>query len=693
MNISTVIKSSKSMMDALPDAVMIIDPDYRIRYVNRKTLDILGYSAEDIVGKMTSAELCGASQCILNESLDKKKPSSGNAFIKTRSGNVVPIRVQGNVLFDSRKRVLGALEYLSVVRHIGDHLLANMADAAFQVDNDLVIQSINLAALRALGYSEEEVVGKMTCAQLCRTPVCNTANCTIKNAMKDKTTVVVTTVARNKVDNIIPVRASCGYLSDEAGNVTGGFEIVSAINQVDEGFLANMADAAFRTDLDLVVQNINDAALNALGYKKDEVIGKMTCAELCKTPVCGTADCTIKACIRTNGTVVAETIATTRSGTKIPVRASCGVLLNALGKPSGGFEVISDNSAIFDMVNIVESVSNGDLTKSVDEKYLARTDSIGKMTNAIMAMITDLRRIVGDILNASDQVSSGSEQMSSTAQQLSQGAAEQAASAEEVSASVEEMSATVKQNTDNSMATESIATKSSGDAELGGKSVMESVSAMKEIATKISIIDEIARQTNLLALNAAIEAARAGEAGKGFAVVAGEVRKLAERSQKASGEIGDLSRSTVEGATKAGEIIQKLVPDIKRTADLVQEISSASREQSTGVDQIAKAVTQLDTVIQQNASASEEMASMAEELSSQAEQLAQTMSFFKVQGSREADAAQPSARVGATGITVKKPAVAIHNVNVAHAKQGSSSTAITPRKELVGVSDADFEEF
>ncbi len=335
----------------------------------------------------------------------------------------------------------------------------------------------------------------------------------------------------------------------------------------------------------------------------------------------------------------------------------------------------------------------GDLRNDIPAVYLKRSDEIGDLAKALDNLSKDLRRIVGDILSASDQVSSGSEQMSSTAQQLSQGAAEQAASAEEVSASVEEMSATVKQNTDNSMATESIATKSSGDADQGGRSVMESVVAMKEIATKISIIDEIARQTNLLALNAAIEAARAGE-----------VRKLAERSQQASGEIGDLSRSTVEGATKAGEIIQKLVPDIKKTSDLVQEISSASREQSTGVDQIAKAVSQLDTVIQQNASASEEMASMAEELSGQAEQLAQTMSFFKVKGSytegitpaieRHVDVA----RVHKAKIQLERDypipiASTRTNGNKRNLRGGSSSTAITPRKEPVAAGDADFEEF
>ena len=230
----------------------------------------------------------------------------------------------------------------------------------------------------------------------------------------------------------------------------------------------------------------------------------------------------------------------------------------------------------------------------------------------------------------------------------------------------------------------------------------------RSIAAKIAIIDEIAGQTNLLALNAAIEAARAGEAGKGFAVVASEVRKLAERSQKASGEIGELSRSTVKGATQAGDIIQKLVPDIRRTADLVQEISSASREQSTGVDQIAKAVTQLDTVIQQNASASEEMASMAEELSSQAEQLAATMSFFKVQNLQAGGKASGSAGTIASGrsshagavVPARKTETGAGKGKVAitvKEKPGSTrktqgTSAVVARKPAT-VSDDDFEEF
>jgi methyl-accepting chemotaxis protein len=291
------------------------------------------------------------------------------------------------------------------------------------------------------------------------------------------------------------------------------------------------------------------------------------------------------------------------------------IIANAITKP------------ILKGVAFSQSLAAGDLEAGVE---VDQKDEIGTLAESLRNMVEKLKEVIVSVQTSAGNVLGGSQEMSSTSQEMSQGATEQAAAAEEVSSSMEEMSSNIRQNADNSLTTEKIARQAAGDAEEGGRAVGETVAAMREIAAKISIIEEIARQTNLLALNAAIEAARAGEHGKGFAVVASEVRKLAERSQKAAGEIGELSSRSVSVAENAGELLKKIVPDIQKTAELIQEISAASGEQNSGAEQINKAIIQLDQVIQQNASASEEMASMAEELSGQAEMLKEAVSFFKI---------------------------------------------------------------
>jgi len=307
-------------------------------------------------------------------------------------------------------------------------------------------------------------------------------------------------------------------------------------------------------------------------------------------------------------------------------------------------------------VETAGKVAAGDLTVKVE---VDSQDETGQLLSAMKEMAEKLTRTISDVRGSADALSSASEEVSATAQSMSQGASEQAASVEESSASMEEMTASITQNTENAKVTDGMAGKAAKEAVEGGEAVTETVKAMKQIAEKIGIIDDIAYQTNLLALNAAIEAARAGEHGKGFAVVAAEVRKLAERSQVAAQEIGELAGGSVEMAEKAGKLLDEIVPSIKKTSELVQEIAAASEEQSTGVGQINTAMSQLNQLTQQNASASEELAATAEEMSGQAEQLQQLMSFFKLEGTGGGMAVAKVAKKKVRAAAAKAPAASV----------------------------------
>ncbi|SFD16589.1 methyl-accepting chemotaxis protein [Thiohalospira halophila DSM 15071] len=337
------------------------------------------------------------------------------------------------------------------------------------------------------------------------------------------------------------------------------------------------------------------------------------------------------------------------------------------------------------VTEFVERFGEGDLTAdlTVDSE-----DEVGRMSRALSNAVGRVRKALVDVSQATSALASASEEVSATSQSLSQGATEQASSVEETSATVEQARSSIQQNTENAKSTDEIATGASKKATEGGEAVRETVTAMNNIADKVTLIEDIAYKTNLLALNAAIEAARAGEHGKGFAVVAEEVRKLAERSQSSAGEISEMAGESVKVAERAGGLIDEVVPEIRRTADLVQEISASSEEQATGANQLAQAIEQLDTVAQQNASSSEELASTSEEMSSQAQQLQETVSFFELgEDSTEGTAAR--------GGTSRGTQHAGHQGSTNRAGQASASHGVSKPAPAEGeaVDESEFQRF
>lgn len=284
--------------------------------------------------------------------------------------------------------------------------------------------------------------------------------------------------------------------------------------------------------------------------------------------------------------------------------------------------------ALLDINDKLQKLGEGDLSTRISNDYRG---AFNVTKEAFNGFVVNLSGIVDQIMNGVYEITSAANEVSSSSQTLSKGATDQASNLEVTTSAVEEMSGSINETAKNASKTNELAEESASMSLEGGAAVDKTVEAMKTIADRIKIIEDIVYQTNLLALNAAIEAARAGEHGKGFAVVAAEVRKLAKRSQVAAGEISEITVNSLKISETAGELISQVVPKIQETATLIKDIASSAKEQDVAISQITKAMNQLDQVTQSNASSSQELASAAEELNGQANNLGSMISFFKLQ--------------------------------------------------------------
>ena len=522
--------------------------------------------------------------------------------------------------------------------------LLNAIDASFAyVEFDLAghVIKANPIFLQAMGYRSEEVVGKHH-RLFCESSLTSSAEYpkfwADLHAAKAQTGMFKCV---GKAGNVVTMQAVYAPVTDEMGRVTRIVQIGTDVT----------VTAAANTMLEqAVVQAL--AVTSAAGAgdltRRISMDGKQgSIAELCGG---------VNALVETTAVLFSDVA-------RIFGGLARGELEQRITREySGSFGQLKNdaNSTSEKLTEIIEDVgrvfsglAHGDLTQRIERETQGVFDHVKRDANGSSVK---LAQIIEEVRNAADALSGAANQVSATAQSLSQAASEQAAGVEETTASIDVMSASISQNSDNAKVTDGMATKASTEATEGGAAVSQTLHAMKQIATKIGIVDDIAYQTNLLALNAAIEAARAGEHGKGFAVVAAEVRKLAERSQEAAKEISDLAGNSVATAERAGRLLEQMVPNIQKTSELVQEISASSEEQSESIVQIAGAMGQLSKATQQNASASEQLAATSEEMSGQAEQLQAAVAFFRA----EHAAAKPLPRAEARNVERRAPQLGRH---------------------------------
>jgi methyl-accepting chemotaxis protein len=610
--VNQTIETLVGHINQIPAPFMIIDKDFTIRYMNTFGADVIGLPQEQLIGQKCYDQFktsdCRTAKCACQQAMSSGSIATSETDAHP-GGKDLEIAYTGVPVKDRNGQTIGALEIVmdqtETKRAVDDankkvEYLNSIPTPVMTVDRDFTVQYMNPAGAQALGRTPESCQGQK-CFNLFNTEHCNTENCQVKKAMQLDGVFTNDTVAKLPSGEL-PIRYTGTPLKDENGQVFGGLEYVLDISKEME-----------------ITQGITELAQAATDGQLDSRADEEKFEGNYKRIVSGVNE-TLDALIAPLK-VAADYVDNIAKG-DMPEQIT--------EEYKGEFNDIKNNlNSLIEAVNNITDLATEMSQGNLDVEVTKRSEGDDLM-EALQTMVSELGTIVQEVQNASDQVASGSEQMSSSSEEMSQGATEQASNLEEVSSNMEQMSSNIQQNADNASQTEKIALQASKDAEEGGQQVKDTVKAMKEIADKISIIEEIARQTNLLALNAAIEAARAGDAGKGFAVVAAEVRKLAERSGQAANEISELSSNSVAVAEKAGQMLEKMVPDIQKTAELVQEISAASKEQTSGAEEINKAIQQLDQVVQQNASGAEELSSTAEELSSQAQQLQETMSFFEL---------------------------------------------------------------
>ncbi len=720
-----VEKLKASIVDKVSAAIMMVDRDFVVTYVNEPTRELLkkneaafravwpSFNVDKIIGTCIDT--------FHKNPEHQRKRLSDTSHLPIRTEIAIgdlKIELLVNGAFDAKNNHVGnILEWRDVTEErLNAGMLAaiDKAQAIIEFSTDGKIQNANENLLKTLGYSLDEINGQHH--SMFVDPAYRQSP--EYRAFWEK-------LGRGEFNsgqykrvgkggNEIWIQASYDPVLDANGKVLKVVEIAIDITEekrrsVDyEGQIAaiRQIQAVIEFSMDGKVLNANDNFLKALGYSLDEIKGQHHSMFVDPAYRQSPEYRAFWEKLGRGEYDAGQYKRIDKGGSEIWIQASYNPILNADGKPFKVVKYATDVTAqaranhliqlaVQQTQEVVKAAEASDLTPRIPME--GKSGDIAALCSGVNGLIETMASVIKKIKGAAGEVSNASAEISASTTDLSQRTEEQAASLEETSASMEEMAATVKKNAENAQQANQSASGTREVADRGGQVVAQAVEAMarieessRKISDIIGVIDEIARQTNLLALNAAVEAARAGDAGRGFAVVASEVRSLAQRSSQAAKDIKDLITNSngqvkdgVGLVNRAGTALTEIVNSIKSVAELVADIATASSEQSTGIEQINRALTQMDEVTQQNSALVEENAATAKTLEQQSLTMTAEVSVFKIGDENNAPIMSPVLKRPVA--PPRKPAAPDRAAMKSDAPAKASKSAVAPpRRATVG---------